>query len=595
MKPSPLKYFSFFHSYLGGAVFVTFLGSVLTALMDGIGLTMFIPLLSKISAPETEGIGAENLGRLDFIFVWLQDLGVRFNLTGALLMLLFFFAAKGVFSFISHNYKVRIHQRFANQIRLRNVDLLAEYDYFHFAGADAGEIQNSFSAEIVRIHQAFQQYFVVLQNAAMAMVYIGLAYLANPGFALLIALLGLISSFLFKRLFRLTKSASTRMTGEMNTLQGLLIQSVSNFKFLKATGLINQYKNRVKGSIKTLENHQRRIGKVNALSVSIREPIVIGLVVAAILIQVTYFSATFGPLILSLLFFYRGLLNIMGLQNGYNYFLGFSGSIDNMKRVVADLKDKKEANGTLIHKRLSEGVLVKDLSWSYNESPILEGLNFSIPKNTSFGIAGESGSGKTTLVNILAGLYRADPGTLFIDGRDITSLDLNTYRGTIGYVTQEPPVFSDTIFNNVSFWEKDTPANRERVWRALKLANADSFIEEMPQGLDETIGINGLRLSGGQRQRIAIAREIYREVDVLFFDEATSSLDSYSEIQVRDNLESLAGRYTTIIVAHRLSTLRNVDQILYLEGNGSYQLGNFASLQISSPGFARMVALQAVG
>jgi ABC-type multidrug transport system fused ATPase/permease subunit len=150
------------------------------------------------------------------------------------------------------------------------------------------------------------------------------------------------------------------------------------------------------------------------------------------------------------------------------------------------------------------------------------------------------------------------------------------------------------VFNNVTFWEPDTPENRQRVRRALSLARAWSFVQAMPDGMDTVIGINGITLSGGQRQRISIARELYRNVELLILDEATSALDSQSEQLIQENIESLSGKYTMLIIAHRLSTIRKADKVLHLLGNGAYEIGTFEELREQSPEFRNMVDLQSI-
>ncbi|WP_082921720.1 ABC transporter ATP-binding protein [Lewinella sp. 4G2] len=562
----------------------------MVAVLDGIGLAMFIPLLQKIAAP-TADAGA-NLGKLAMVVEWLEGVGVDFNLTGVLLVILGFFTAKGIIRFLVQYYEVQLNKRFAKRLRNINVDLLAGYSYLDFAKMDAGALQNSFNAEVLRIHQAYQQYFVALKNAAMAVVYVILAYLANPGFALLVILLGVVASFLFKNLYRLSKRASGEITAAMSNLQGLLIQSINNFKYLKATDLINQYKDHLKGAILNLETQQRKVGLVNAISAGVREPLVIGLVVFAILVQVKYFGAPFGELVLGLLFFYRGLNNVVSVQNSYGVFLGLSGSIDGMQALSLKLREGQEAKGGSTFQSTGSGIQLRQLQFAFKDEQVLENLTLNIEAKSSLGIVGESGVGKTTLANVLAGLYPVAPGQLFVGGQDLTEVDLASYRRKVGYVTQEPPIFSDSLFNNVSCWDVDSTATREQVWRALELANAAGFVRELPKELDEEIGINGLQLSGGQRQRLAIAREVYRNVELLLLDEATSALDTNSEEIVRENLRGLAGQFTTVVVAHRLATVREADQILFLEPGGGYQIGTFAALLETSAGFRELARLQ---
>ena len=187
----------------------------------------------------------------------------------------------------------------------------------------------------------------------------------------------------------------------------------------------------------------------------------------------------------------------------------------------------------------------------------------SIDVGTSVGIVGPSGSGKTTTVDILLGLLQPEEGKIFADGVDVMT-DYSDWLSHIGYIPQTIFMLDDTIANNVAFgFEPD----EEKVWKALKEAQLDEFVRELPDGINTTIGERGVRLSGGQRQRIGIARALYTNPDILVFDEATSSLDNDTESAIMDSINSLHGLKTIIIIAHRLQTIEKCD-LVYQVKNG---------------------------
>lgn len=225
---------------------------------------------------------------------------------------------------------------------------------------------------------------------------------------------------------------------------------------------------------------------------------------------------------------------------------------------------------------------------------ILDNINLNIRKNESVAFVGESGSGKTTLINLLVGLMPLDEGQFYIDGITRDQLNIESYQQRIGYITQEAVVFSDTIFNNITFWDKPTPKNIERFYSVLKKAALHDFVQLLPKKENELLGNNGINLSGGQRQRISIARELYKDIDILVLDEATSSLDSETEKSIQDNIDSLKGEYTLLIVAHRLSTVKYADRIFLLEDGKIDNFGSYAELYNKSDKFRKMVMLQEV-
>jgi ATP-binding cassette subfamily B protein len=192
---------------------------------------------------------------------------------------------------------------------------------------------------------------------------------------------------------------------------------------------------------------------------------------------------------------------------------------------------------------------------------------------------GRSGSGKTTLVKLIARFYEVTEGKISIDGYDINNVDLSSLRHLIGFVLQENFIFSGTIRENIALGGLDE--NAERVIEAAQLANAHEFISNLPAGYESQIGESGLLLSGGQIQRIAIARVLYSNPKVIIFDEATSSLDTESEKAIHKNLNAMLQNKTAVIIAHRLSTVREADNIIVLDNGEIVEQGNHDELMSS--------------
>lgn len=195
-------------------------------------------------------------------------------------------------------------------------------------------------------------------------------------------------------------------------------------------------------------------------------------------------------------------------------------------------------------------------------------------------------------MNILTGLIIPEKGKLQIDGIDYKDLDLYSLRNNIGFISQESPTFSDTIFNNITFWDEPSELNKKRFLFAIKKASIFDYIMQLPDRENTFIGNNGINLSGGQKQRIAIARELYKKVDLLFMDEATSALDGETEASIQKNIEELHGEYTIVMIAHRLSTIKNADRIILLKNGQISASGSFNELMQSSPEFQNMINLQ---
>jgi ABC-type multidrug transport system fused ATPase/permease subunit len=217
---------------------------------------------------------------------------------------------------------------------------------------------------------------------------------------------------------------------------------------------------------------------------------------------------------------------------------------------------------------LDDTVQLRNITFKYDEGDkyILENACMDIPIASSVGVVGTSGAGKTTAIDILLGLLKPESGQVLVDGRDIES-NYHAWLRNISYIPQTIYLLDDTIRANVIFGNVSQEAGEESVWAALREAQLEEFVRSLPEGLDTQIGERGVRLSGGQRQRIGIARALYTEPKMLIFDEATSALDNETEEALMEAINSLHGRKTMIIIAHRLQTIQNCD-LVYRVGEG---------------------------
>jgi ATP-binding cassette subfamily B protein len=224
-------------------------------------------------------------------------------------------------------------------------------------------------------------------------------------------------------------------------------------------------------------------------------------------------------------------------------------------------------------------------------NPVLHALSFTAEAGKTTAVVGASGAGKSTVIALLQRFYDPLAGRILIDGQDIAHVTKASLRGAIAYVSQQPYLFEGSIRDNIRYGRED--ATDAEIEEAARLANAEAFILEQPQGYDTPVGENGVTLSGGQRQRLSIARAIVRNAPILLLDEATSALDNDSEKLVQDALDHVMQGRTTIVIAHRLSTVVNADKIVVMEAGRVVEEGNHASL-VARPGgvYARFYALQ---
>jgi ABC-type multidrug transport system fused ATPase/permease subunit len=209
-------------------------------------------------------------------------------------------------------------------------------------------------------------------------------------------------------------------------------------------------------------------------------------------------------------------------------------------------------------------------------TPVLEGVNLDIPANTVVALVGRTGVGKTTLTSLVPRFYDVCGGAILLDGHDIRDLTMNSLRRQISIVLQDVFLFHGTVQENILFGRPD--ATEQEMVEAARVANAEEFIERLPDGYDTLIGERGVKLSGGQKQRLAIARAVLKDAPILILDEATSSVDTETEMLIQQALERLMVGRTTIVIAHRLSTVRNADLIVVLEGTQVMEMGSHVEL-----------------
>ncbi len=253
---------------------------------------------------------------------------------------------------------------------------------------------------------------------------------------------------------------------------------------------------------------------------------------------------------------------------------------------IFDLYDESkyqiEKFGNKKLKNIKGAIEFKNVEFSYNKEDkdnklnVLENLSFTIEPNTSVAFVGKSGSGKSTILSLMCKLIETDKGKVLIDGNNINTLSKETLRNNISLINQFPYIFDMSIKENLLLIKKD--ATDDELWEALKLACFDKDVKAMPQGIETKVGETGVKLSGGQRQRLAIARALLKQTKIIMFDESTSSLDNFAQSHIQQSIEEMKGKHTVVIVAHRLSTVKNVDKIFFLDEGKIVDEGTFDEL-----------------
>ena len=359
----------------------------------------------------------------------------------------------------------------------------------------------------------------------------------------------------------------------------------SGIKVAKSHGNEQQHIDHFCDLSKDIESVQVRFLKIQAktrMLFTMGSVIILSLIFYAAL---RWFKMPMGNLLLLLVVFARFLPKISVLQQTHQTIINMIPAFSSVMSMQKKSEAAKEygADQTIKTHRLKHQLTLNDVGFNYSSNKTtLKHIHLTIQPNQTIAIVGHSGAGKSTLADILIGLLTPTTGEICVDGKALIGEQLQAWRQSIGYVTQETYLFHDSIISNLR-WAKPNASDAE-IQHALKMAAADEFVERLPEGLNTIIGDRGVRLSGGERQRLALARALLREPSLLVLDEATNALDTLSEAKIQEALIALRGKITIVIIAHRLSTVRHADKIIVMDQGLIIESGTWPELQAQESG-----------
>ena len=366
-------------------------------------------------------------------------------------------------------------------------------------------------------------------------------------------------------------------------------EALGGIKDVKLLGLEEAFLNRYRKPALEVSRHDATSTILADLPHYLLEAVAFGGMLAFVLYLLVTGSGSLSSIVPILAVYAFASIRIFpALQRIYNSLANMRFSQPTLDRLYEDIK-AAEANmltmppreKNVVAMRLTEGLELEDIHYTYPqaERPALRGLTLAIPARGTIGIVGGTGAGKTTAIDIVLGLLNPDQGRLLVDGVPVTSANLRAWQRSIGYVPQQIFLTDDTVSANIAFGHEANEIDQAAVERAAKIAEIHDFVlSDMPQGYATSVGERGVRLSGGQRQRIGIARALYHDPDVLILDEATSALDNLTERAVMDAVHNLGHAKTIIMIAHRLTTVRDCDTIFMLENGQVVAAGSYDDL-----------------
>jgi subfamily B ATP-binding cassette protein MsbA len=582
--------------------------SLLFSVFSGLSIYLTIPLLETLfgrgggpaipvqAAPAASGLLPDWLtGVRESVSAALRDAvftgSAEQSLLNICLVIVAAFLLKNLFGYIQSNLMTFIEQAVVRDLRNDLYRHIHQLPLAYFTNERTGNLISRVMNDVNVVNSGISAtFYTLIREPLLVVVYLGIALVLSWKLTLIafvvFPLVLLVIALIGRRVHRESGWVQERIA----SLTSVLHETITGVKVVKAFGM-EEFENRKfakenLGFFRTV----LKIARIRNLASPTTE----------------FLSALAGGAII----WYGGMQVLANESMRASEFLGFLFAIFQLMPPIKELSNvnNRVQEATAAGKRVFEildtppkivdipgarrlgtfttAVEFRKVSFVYDEGDsVLADINLSIRKGEVVAIVGPSGSGKSTLVDLVSRFYDPTAGCITIDGVDLRHVQLNSLRDLIGIVTQETVLFNDTVRNNIAYGLEDCPL--DRIIEAARAANAHHFISEMPQGYDAVIGERGVKISGGERQRLALARAILKNPPILILDEATSALDTESELLVQEAIERLMSGRTSIVIAHRLSTVQHADRIVVLEGGRIVELGRHKDLLNNAGGLYR--------
>ena len=561
------------------------LGMILVmALLDTLGVASIMPFIAVLSNPEL----IETNLILNKMFKYSVSLGIETNqqFLSALGIIVFLFLVISLtFRALTLYTQVRFLSMREYSLGKRLVEGYLHQPYSWFLGRHSAELGKTILSESGKIvGKGLAPLLNLISQSAVTIAIITLLILVDPQLTLIV---GLTLGIAYGITYKITRSFITRIGKESVKVNewrfAALSEAFGAAKEIKLAGLEKIYIKRFSDPAKILSKHNASMSIIGEMPRFALEAIIFGGMILVALYLISQSGAFTNAVPILALYAFAGYRLMPALQQIYNNIIRIKFTIPALDTVYNDLKSLKPYSPSYNKEALTlnKNITLKNLYFHYPNASrtALKNINFSIQARSTVGIVGATGSGKTTTVDIILGLLEPQKGTLEVDDKVIDKHNLKSWQRSIGYVPQQIFLSDDSVAANIALGTDLKDINQEAVEYAAKIANLHDFvINELPSKYQTTVGERGIRLSGGQRQRIGIARALYHNPQILILDEATSALDNLTERAVLEAVHKLRKNITIIMIAHRLSTVKNCDNILLLEKGEVKEQGKFDRL-----------------
>ncbi len=579
--------------------------NLLSALFSVVAMLFMIPMLNVLFQKSHEVMElmpwALTKDALENnLYFYITQIKIEYGIVAIMpfigILILFTTFLKVGFTYLGAHQMVTIRNNVVKDIRLQIFNKLMSLPLGFYSEEKKGDVLSRATGDVTEVENSIMSSInMLLKNPIIIIVSVIAMFVMSYQLTIFVFIMLPLAGWVIGKTGKSLKRKSKVSQSLMGSILGVLEESISGLRIIKA---FNAEKRMTKRFEIETENYRLIMNKVRR-RYQMAHPLseFLGTVVIVVLVWygayiVTAENSSFGgaTFMAYIGIFYQIINPAKQFSTGFFNVQKGLAAMERIDKIL--LADNKilEQDGKIEKQSFNTSIEYKDVTFGYNEKKVLKNVSLKIEKGKMVALVGQSGSGKTTFVDLLPRFHDIQDGSILIDGVNIKDIKVHDLRGLMGNVNQEAILFNDTFFNNIAFGVES--ATQEEVEMAAKVANAHDFIMESEDGYQTLVGDRGGKLSGGQRQRISIARAILKNPDILILDEATSALDTESEKFVQEALENLMSSRTSIVIAHRLSTVRNADLICVFNEGEIVEKGTHDELVAQGGTYSKLHELQ---
>jgi ATP-binding cassette subfamily C protein len=564
--------------------------SAVSSLFEGLSITMLFPLLA-LSGIDGDGGISSIASYIDHV---LSYLNINISIYSSAIIFVTFVIIQHTFFLLQSWQSAGLQVMFVAYWRQKLIDAYLKSNWNYFSEKNSGHLSHVMIVEPDRASNLISYLTNIIMTSFTAVAYLVVAFITSWQISLLLIACGIVIVTITCFIVRNPRKIAEEQARVSRNFTSNAQEMISGMKLIRASEGAEQIKLVLTTMISRIQASNRLLAMHPAFVRSTFEVAAVASLAATLVVGIVYLEQSGAVVLLIVAMFIRLYPRISSIQQFMHSFRLYMPFYEEVVGTLDEVANNAEPEARGGKYRISQGhspdIVVNEASVAYGRMPALRNVSFRIPARHTVAIVGPSGAGKSTLVDAILGLVPLQSGTIEIDGVPLEEINVASWRRAVGYVAQDTFLFNATIRDNIAFAKPG--ADDLQICAAAEKAQLCDFINSLPDGYDSIVGDRGVKLSGGQRQRIGLARALLGDPAVLILDEPTSSLDSHTEAAIIHDIEKLRGKTTIIVIAHRLSSLRQADLIHVLDQGRLVESGTWTELIKMAGHFSRLWQIQ---